>query len=179
MTPEDWNDVVKIALGVVLGAAISLAWDRAETMNTGNAAEWVTGLATAGLIGMAAWQLYQQTLQQRRWTTLQVCDRYDSDERIREALLILRRLSAGEQVPQTGHEIAIAVTTLFNYFDAVAIGLEQNLYVGVIVDQHLKTIVLRRYHELQNAHHHVLDEFRINFDQHYESLIRLMDKWAQ
>jgi hypothetical protein len=180
VTDDDWNTNVKILFGFVLGLVAALVFhigSHVEHWNWGNIAEWVTGAATAGLIGMAGYQLWQQTFQQRQWATLQACDRYDSDAVLTQARLLLNALKAGETVQGEDHEIEATITTLFNYFDAIAIGLDQKLYVEEIVKKHLEEIMFGRLVDLWTCDHPVLRKFREKDFRYFPTLNRLLETW--
>ena len=134
-------------------------------------------VATLGLFGMAWYQLREMTLQQRNWATLQACDRYDTDPKLGAALIILRRLKEGERTALTNYRIVMAVTTVFNYFDSIAIGLNQGLYIEGIVREHLRTIMQRRKAELDATTHEALNEFKREFEQHFANYIALVERW--
>jgi hypothetical protein len=169
-----------IACGFVLGSTLTLtalALSHFERCEIGNLAEWTTGIATAGLIAMAAYQLRQQTIQQRQWATLQACDRYDTDPMLTTARLMLRALKEGERPEIKEYEITSQITTVFNYFDAIAIGVEQKLYVDAIAENHLKEIMFRRLAELWEADHPAVRKFQEEYFDYFPTFNKLLEKW--
>ncbi|HYM31902.1 MAG TPA: hypothetical protein VEU47_11405 [Candidatus Cybelea sp.] len=181
MRPGDWGPgkiilVIWVA-SIVLALIANEATDIWTWLHTEYVATWALVLVTAGLIVMAWWQLSDQTLQHRRWATLQACDRYDIDLRLGSSLLLLRRLAAEDCSAIPHYRVKMMITNVFNYFDAIAIGLERGFYVEEIVREHLGAIMQYRREELMASKHPAIQEFRQNFERDYTTFNRLMARW--
>jgi hypothetical protein len=180
MTEQDWNANGMVLFGAVFGSVVTLTVLAAlgpEHCVLGNWAEWTTGIFTAGLIGMAGFQLRRQTIQQRQWATLQACDRYDTDPTLTEARRTLRALKAGETLQQEEHDTVSQITTVFNYFDAIAIGVDQRLYVDRIAESHLKEIMFRRLAELWESRDPIVQKFGADYFEIFPTFNALLQRW--
>jgi len=108
----------------------------------------VSAVATVGLVIIAWKQLGDIKQGQRNWATLQVCDKYDLDPIIRTVVSRLKNYE-NTRLDETvapvdannGYGSKDDSITLLNYFDAIAIGMEQGFYVEDIVTDHLYGIM--------------------------------------
>lgn len=107
---------------------------------------------------------------QRKWATLQACDRYDSDQFIQEAIKELNL--ADSKMDEKLHDIY--VTRLLNYFSSIAIGLDQDFYDDAIARRHLGYIVVGWFNSIVTRHRYPPEETRQNFPD----LAKLVDRWA-
>jgi hypothetical protein len=141
--------------------------------------------------------------QRRKWATLQVCDRYDMDAEITSAVRFLRRYHPfGEsrlKVPQIrsagteGGDVVRAVTTdpawlglsddhrytmsaglLLNYFDSIAIGIDQKFYDENICTAHIGGILKSWMAMLRNANPETFEEV---MNAHYPHTKALHARW--
>lgn len=146
-------------------------------------ADIITALGTMILAGIAFSQLRDIYLTQkkteendRKWRTLQVCDRYDNDliiHRIKDDLRHYLKLR------DTGHSFSneakvtyrYSVRGLFNYFDSVAIGLQQELYMDEIVKPHLRGIISDWIVAFEND--------PLFEREHFGAILGLIDKWNE
>lgn len=122
------------------------------------AAAWVTAAAT-GVVAIAAWiqlplisrqvrelseqiRLSREAEQNaerrtREWETLKACQRYDYDPVLDEAT---RRIwvASNQGKDYRARELDPRdITSLLNYLDGIAIGIQQDLYIENIVKDHL------------------------------------------
>jgi hypothetical protein len=105
----------------------------------GALAEWVTALATLGLLVVALWQIPLIRKRYRETETLRACQIYDTDPVIEAASLrAWRAAKNGEDYSQADKRDVIVV---MNYFDGLAIGIEQGLYEEQIVRDHAQPII--------------------------------------
>jgi len=148
-------------------------------------AEWATAIgtwllvaATTALVYVAWRELLEINKNQkeandnhRRWATLNACDRYDTDRLIQQAVRALKAAPRGldDQMKR------LYATRLLNYFDSIAIGLEQNFYVEAIARPHIGRIIFRRFAELTNAENPWISHEEAQRD--FKTLIRLMKTW--
>jgi len=147
---SQWNETLLVIFGMILGCVMTVSglvsvFGIAGGWTIGSLAEWISGIGTIGAIAAGIWQLKRQTLQQRQWATLQVCDRYDNDPVLTDAKKLIREVHFEPQSARADHNVRSACRTLFNYFDSIAIGLEQGLYIDDIVESHLRTIIIDWY----------------------------------
>jgi len=135
----------------------------------------VSAIATVSIAIIAKRQLTDLKQGQKKWATLQVCDKYDTDPVLREIVSGLKKhessisntnqISASANNKYDPREDSIV---LLNYFDAIAIGIEQEFYVKKIVGDHLYSIIdewiktLKSWDELKftdtkfrKEHHHL------------------------
>jgi hypothetical protein len=185
MKAEDWRTLLLafycLAMGVLLGVLWSLG---SNGTDWGNASEKVTAFATAalailtlGLLGMAWYQLSRQTYTQRQWATLQICDRYDSDPLIRDAVTTLRALSESGKTTKTDLQIDMACRLLFNYFDSIAIGLAQNLYLESLAYPHIGSIMLSWRKHIVTYQHPTVLAFLVKLSKSYDQFEALAARW--
>jgi len=66
--------------------------------------------------------------------------------------------------------------TLLNFLDAIAIGIEQDLYIEDLARKHLKSIVQRQTEQLIDSG--ILEKAGIRKDA-FQSLLRLRDRWLR
>lgn len=134
-------------------------------------------------IVLTAWiQLSSSVSNQRKWATLQACDRYDSDPEISKAARIFYRLANKRDdywwyLPQTLGELEVDGITLLNYFDSIAIGVLGELYVGRIVYDHLFGIIQKRIEFICDGGVPQLENLRSCLDQDFSTVMYLYKWW--
>lgn len=123
--------------------------------------DFVTAFSTLYLAHIALNQLtgIKETQQKteendRKWRTLQVCDRYDIDPVLREVRkklneYLLRREKKQKISDTDAKEYEDCLFNLFNYFDSIAIGISQELYLDKIVKAHLDRIVWQWFEDFE------------------------------
>ena len=118
--------------------------------------------------------------QRQLWATLQVCDRYDIDSEIAESVRHLRKyhwyrgpclsppgvggpkvnsaVRRAELLPtDVGEHLTVdqkytmAAGKLLNYFDSIAIGLQQNFYVEEVAQEHVGSIFVSWMIDLRSS----------------------------
>jgi hypothetical protein len=135
------------------------------------------------LIALIAWrQLSSSDFNQRKWATLQACDRYDSDPEISKAARVFYRLVNKRDdywwyLPQTLGEIEVDGVTLLNYFDSIAIGVLGELYVGRIVHDHLFGIMKSRIEFICSGEAPQLESLRACLDDDFTTVMYLYKWW--
>ncbi len=140
-------------------------------------AAWITAGATIALAVIAFLQLRALRLEQRKWQTLQACERFELDPLLnRQTELIFKASDSGKHYSPdrfVGPELQHAVINLLNYFDGIAIGIEQNLYHERIVRDHLESSLTK-----------AVDTFLTNGlagpaveANHFQVLIRVRESW--
>ena len=143
-------------------------------------------IALIAYFQLSAWVATQkaQNLQHRQWATLQTCDRYDSDPIIREALALIRAHKNGysldEQTQESvkySYDLDAAVVSLMNYFDSIAIGLKQNLYVEEIVREHLEGIIRTHIKDIKEFSDPEVIKRVEKFHEEFSRTLALIEKW--
>jgi len=158
-------------------------------------AEWVTAIATAllfavtAILAFAAWKqlpmiagqvraLAEQIRlsreaeanaerRQREWETVRACERYDVDP-VLEAVTSRIHASSNKGTDYSTVEKRDLIC-LLNYFDGLAVGIEQGLYIEGIVRDHLGLIIDKLVQRFLIAN--------LVEKQGYDNLLRLYDRW--
>jgi hypothetical protein len=119
-------------------------------------AEWIAAIAGSvsaitaiGLLIVAAWQLPLISKQiriqgerERKWATVRACDRYSSDPLLHEVAKRVWDVSAkGTDYTDTDRIDVHDVIIMMNYFEVLAIGVRQDLYIEAIVRDFHESIV--------------------------------------
>lgn len=99
-------------------------------------------LVTTILIGIGAWQVFAIKRENLKSRTLSACDRYDTDPIIDASLRELRLLLRDPESAEKGL-LKLPTTTILNYLDSIAVGVEQGLYIESLARDHLKAIVIK------------------------------------
>jgi hypothetical protein len=99
-----------------------------------------TAVATT-LLFLVGWlQIRAARNQTKGWQTMAICERYESDPVLHECLLGIAAGRRSGDFLTDSKKYRIEVTTILNYLDGIAIGIEQNLYVEDIARDHLEAI---------------------------------------
>jgi hypothetical protein len=135
-----------------------------------------TACATLGLFAVAWVQLHKISDNQRRWATLQACDRYDTDPTLVAQRKLLRERLRNSRFA-TASEVRFALNTLLNYFDAIAIGIDQKLYFSKIAEKHLGPVVRGWLDDLADTNDAVVKLEIQSIKSDYSSLCELYKEW--
>lgn len=134
----------------------------------------VIGTVATVFIAVAAFaQLSEIGRNQRRRDTLQACDRYDSDTVIVDAHRCLSKFYEEKEVDNDG--VMNSFSTLMNYFDSIAIGIEQGLYIKEIVEAHLSNIMCSVVDEFMSSKEPLIFASKSELFDGYESF-QMLDK---
>lgn len=91
---------------------------------------------------LVAWlQIGNLRKQQCGWKSLEVCERYETDAILDTAL---RRIRAASLLPWHRRkiwEVRTDITTVLNYLDGIAVGVQQGFYDEKIVRAHLEPVI--------------------------------------
>jgi hypothetical protein len=139
--------LVAASLAVVIairGLVYGWGWPEEESV-------WELAAAWAGLalLVVAYFQVSAVRLEQMKQRTLDVCMMYDRDPVIVGVRRTLRL--AGEDVFKDPRKYEIEIGDLLNYFDTIAIGIEQKLYLERLAKEHMGIIILRACRRYLNA----------------------------
>ena len=130
---------------------------------------FVVGFTGQQLVGISRTQKEAKN-DQRKWATLQVCDRYDSDPLIQEAVAKLNWDSA----TLTRNQRDLYATRLLNYFSSIAIGLGQDFYDDAIARAHIGYLAVDWFNYIVTKQGYEPEATRKSFS----SLSQLVDRWA-
>jgi len=148
--------------------------------------EWAT-IAQAVLAALAAAVAYRQiTVSQKeskKWKTLEACSQYESEPIISSAVRLRRfyenpvaQTAGSGQPPDGGHEpfrLVDDAKLVLNFFDGIAIGVQQNLYIESLARDHMANIV--RVHVME-----VFERKKFPIDaSDYTRLIDMDYKWQR
>ena len=137
----------------------------------------ISMLATVTIAITAVWQLPAMLRAQKQRATLDVCDRYDSDLIIVKSHRVLTSYYKNNaEVKET--DLDEAYSTLMNYFDSVAIGIKQGLYLKKIADAHISRIVVKHINwslDSKFSFHKKKDEL----NDSYEEIMALYEEWKR
>ena len=87
-----------------------------------------------------------QIRNEAKWRTTQACEKFDSDPILTVAAKNIRNRMHNEHY--SGQDVYNDCAVLLNYFDSLAIGVEQGLYYEDIVRDHYETVVVGLYDDL-------------------------------
>ncbi|MCI0564363.1 MAG: hypothetical protein MN733_38310 [Nitrososphaera sp.] len=132
--------------------------------------------------------------QEKKWETTKICQKFSIDPEITGCLRTI-----AQHVTESGHgahrdysdvanhaDSRIAARLLLNYFDSIAIGVEQGFYIEDIVADQFKDVVLKMLYEVYvqgtNGSHRGLSwtatkRELIAPDGHFEALRKLYTRW--
>src|SRR6185312_361416 len=100
---------------------------------------------TSALATTAAWQIWSIRDEAKRNRTILACDRYDTDPVLDNTLKTLARARKSGQLAADPAAYKTQIATVLNYLDAIAIGIDQDLYIESLARDHLVTIVKRTW----------------------------------
>src|SRR5688500_3125854 len=86
-----------------------------------------TAIITFILVTVGAYQIASIRRQNRRWRTLDACERYYLDAYLGETLRRLRQAHVTNQFAGHEQDFKLDVVRLLNYLDGIAIGIFQGL----------------------------------------------------
>lgn len=105
-------------------------------------ANGATALCTAGLVGVAFFQINAIREESRKWETVRACNRYDTDPVLFQCSKTIRSFTNGKNYDLTTVQPALQeVRTILNYFESLAVGVKQGIYVKDIVYDHLHEVI--------------------------------------
>ena len=141
---------------------------------------WISAAATCGIFLAATVQLrlirrqiQLGTEENRQRATVAACERFDTDPVIHQITKRIWTASAGGKHYDPDHIDTHDLIALLNYFDALAIGVEQGFYDEAVVKAHMSLMVS-----------HAVSTFiltdppgRFVKAEGYEAVVRLHRKW--
>jgi hypothetical protein len=149
-----------------------------------NAADWSMVLITLVLAGLAYKQLRDANYNNRKWTTLQVCDRFDHSEECRKSQKVLEAVWYHEDRKCSDKDFDDALYHYFNCFDGVCIGVIQGLYIDEIVRDHLRylldnamQLITDDMSSLDEGKQKILLKFRADFPKYFTCMHQKHREW--
>jgi hypothetical protein len=127
LSPEAWTAIG--TLGIIL-ATVALA------------------AVTLALVIVGRRQIREVREENRRGMTLAACGNYDLNPIIYECTKRLSEAREAGELKTKARELRPQITTVLNYLDSIAIGIDQGLYIETLAWDHLHPIVSRHVKEL-------------------------------
>ena len=138
---------------------------------------FISMLATIAIAVTACAQLPAMLKAQKQRATLDACDRYDIEPMIVYAHRIMRAYyNYNEDVDK--NKLHNSVITILNYFDSIALGIDQGLYIKKIVKAHLSQIIIDHIEWAmdEKREHHLA---RSDMDDSHNYLMKIYDDWKK
>jgi len=136
-------------------------------------------VATGGLAIIAGWQIIAARVENRKTQTLEACGRYDTDPIIfdcHKKLIVAKNYKKRDDAALVARasELRLEVLTILNFLDAIAIGVQQGLYIKDLARDHISPIV--RKHVAEFVEGGVLEAMDCPIES-YKALIALDREW--
>jgi hypothetical protein len=143
-----WLFVVLPLIYLPKQAGMFLGFDNTAWTAIGAIAGWVYCCLTGGLLGYAIYQVRSAKADAKINRTLTACDRYDTDPVLdRVTNRIANGLDDGS-LAKNPKDYSVDMSSLFNYFESIAIGVSRELYDKDIVTDQLKPIIIDHVDDL-------------------------------
>lgn len=107
----------------------------------------IQGIALLLAAAIAWHQIGSLRREQKNWETLKACERYESDQVITQCLIALRAARRDNKLTAEPIQYSLEMSTILNYLEGIAIGVEQGFYNRKIVRDHLETIMVKHVGE--------------------------------
>lgn len=119
-------------------------------------ADWLTALSTFGLLGVTVLlafyaksqvselkaQLIESKMENKKWKTLDICNLYDTNPIIDTSARKIKSANLSGEILKDGVNLRTDATTILNYLDSIAIGINQNLYIESLAKDHMRNILM-------------------------------------
>ena len=110
----------------------------------------LTGVATVA-VALVAWrQIGELKSQQKGWETLKACERYELDPVLNQSLRRLARARRNGDLKAGPGNYEYEFTTIMNYFEGLATGINLGFYDERIIRQHLEPAMRFHWGEVTN-----------------------------
>lgn len=136
----------------------------------------IGSVATALLVAVALWQLLLARFENKKTQTLAACTAYDMSENIYDATNKIWRAREDGSLDKNPRAYRPQINLILNHLDAVAIGIDQRLYIESLAYDHLNGIVQR--HVATFVDSGIIDKVDLSATS-YTNLIDLRNKWAR
>lgn len=133
----------------------------------------LNAMATAALVVVGYIQLRAIRAEAKRERTLAECQKYSTDPIIFGAISSLRRAKLNGVFDKNTAYYRPDIVAVVNYFDGIAIGIDQGLYIEEIAKDHLKPILAVHYNEYVN------DKLLTSIGLSIADVAHLVQMWAR
>jgi len=133
-------------------------------------------LATGFLAAIALLQIQAAREENRGTQTLIACGNYDLNQVIFGSHRTLLQAKDDGRLLRDAHSLRLEITNILNFLDAIAIGIDQKLYVEDLAYNHLHAIVAKHVRELIDSG---VSEKAGCRRENYATLLALNDKWSE
>jgi hypothetical protein len=105
-------------------------------------ASCATALFTGGLLYVATTQTRALRDENRKWETVRACNKYITDPVLYDCAGKVRQASQGSDYSLAAmRPVLQEIRAIINYFDSLAIGVAQGVYVDKIVEDNLSLVI--------------------------------------
>jgi hypothetical protein len=150
----------------------------------------ITGIGTVALtlatVGLAAVAWYQiaaarteaisARAEAKRTRTLEVVSRYDHDPVLDRALRRMARARDSRQLFDNTRLYRTDIVAIMNYFESIAIGLQQDIYIAEMVRDYMESIVRSHIDEIEKEK--IFDKIGSDPDD-FEHICALNKRWKK
>lgn len=137
---------------------------------------FVIALATFVLAGVAFVQITAARKENRKTQTLLACGQYDTSRLLYRCVKKIRAAKDDGSLRKNAANYRREIITILNFLDAIAIGIEQDLYIEGLAYDHIEGIVKTHVSDLIDSG--VTDAAGCPRVQ-WQRLIDLRDKWVR
>lgn len=106
----------------------------------------LAALAAVTGVGIGTWQIIRIRQENKRDRTLRMCVDYNIDPIIDASARSLRKAHQDGAFQSDPNAFRSDIATIFNYFDMIAVGVEQGLLIDNLARDHLQNII-REYED--------------------------------
>lgn len=135
----------------------------------------LTSMATLGLLAVGYRQIRGIRDEALRERTLEACNQYDTNAIIHSTRRRLRVAQENGAMVAAPRKYRFDVITLMNYFDSIAIGIEQGLYLRELAQDHLEHILLKHVGEYLTED--MAKKLDIDLND-YRHVLKLKTRWT-
>ena len=139
--------------------------------------DWATAGATLLLVIVGGRQITAIRNENKMERTLTACNRYESDPIIERSVRTLRLAQTNGDFKKDPKSFEHDVVIILNYFDSIAIGIQQGLYDEKLARDHTDSIV-KHYCELY-LNLEIANRLDIRPDRDYERLCQMAQNWGK
>lgn len=120
-------------------------------------------------------QMNAQRIESIKWKTIEACNIYDFDPIIHECLIKTFQHTQKNLDDHQKKDLKVYVTSILNYLDGIAIGLDQGVYDEDIVKDHMQYIFKLHVSQYLSSRE-VAKSYGLEID-HFTHLVSLDAKW--
>ena len=113
---------------------------------------------------------------ERAWSTLKACEKYDTDLVLTNALIKLRDARNVGLLLKNPRDYSLEMTTILNYLEGMIIGIEQGFYKEEIVRDHMEPIIRDHVREFLSG---AAREVMVDKDDNFSRLTQKLTSWTE